>query len=576
MSPNLLSSGMASFECDSKFWLDSAPRAATACAWLHAIVMVLVLFVGACAPVKNSVPSSASQRPASQRWLLEDGRRAELAGADPARILVAEAGAVGDRFTNVVDVDERDCLLVMARASDKIADIDLYTYGESGSILSVDDRPDAKPTLLICPPHPRHVYITARIATGQGVVVVGAHRVPASLSNPVRHALKMRGDDSGLDASSGAPPDLDTRILTHHQAIGGQWIAVAQSTIVVDSRVPTVTGLMIQEGSCIDIFVVPTAHVSALDIELQDDKGRTLGRAPIADRERWMVACSQESRSVTLQIRPHDGYGSVILLVSRGTLEMGRATRQAIELGENQPLQLLTELEHKQLDHLGYPHGKLLGNLLIERGFQRRFVANGARGCTRFDIFAGTPSLGVQGRVYTANGELVASDGGTQHFPLLACLSGKITMVIEAVGRGGPVQIEQRQDVADNPQALSFPRAAARMFQRAWNLGLAKSFSQFSAVESASLADEKVWERDITLEPGHCNGYFMALDGDAIGVDLRIIDANTEEILSGEQHTHTAHAEICAPSGEKPHLYRLRATVQSGKSSALLSAIHYR
>ena len=554
---------------------ERAPSSTAARQWLSSTCTVLCLGAGACAPAQNMLPPTANQRPSPQRWLLEDdARRAEIAGAERARVLVAEAGAVGDRFTGVVDVDERDCLLVLARASDKIADLDLYTYGESGSILSVDDRPDSKPTLLICPPHPRHIYVTARIATGQGVVVVGAHRVPIALASPVRHALQLRGDDSGLDA--GTPPDLEARVLSHHQTIGGKWVAVAQSSIVVDSRVPTVTGLSIQEGSCIDMLVVPTAHVSALDIELQDDRGRTLSRAPIADRERWMVACSREPRTVTLQIRPHEGYGSVVLLVSRGTLEMGRATRQAIELSESQPLQVLTDVEHKALEHLGYSHGKLLGNFLIERGFQHRFVANGARGCTRFDVFAGAPSLGVQARVYTSNGELVVSEGGTQHFPLLACLPGKITMVLETVGRGGPVQVEQRQDIADTPQALSFPRAAARMFQRAYNLGLAKSFGQFSTVESTSLADEKVWERDITVEAGQCSGYFMALDGDAVGVDLRIVDAKTEEVLSGEQHTDTAHAEICAPSGEKAHSYRLRATVRSGKSAALLSAIHYR
>jgi len=530
----------------------------------------------ACEPTRISRIPATSPRPELQRWMLDDGKRAEAAGADRARILVAEAGAVGDRFSSVVDVDERDCLLVMARASDKIADLDLYTYSESGSILAIDDRPDAKPTLLICPPHPKHIYVTARIATGQGVVAIGVHRVPPQLSNPIRHALQIRDDKSGLDSSSNAPPDLDARIQSHHRAIGGKWIAVAQSTIVVDSRVPTVTGLLIQEGTCIDLLVVPTPHVLALDIELLDDQGRTLGRAPIADRERWMIACSRESRPITLQIRPHDGYGSVVLLVSRGTLEMGHATRQAIELGESQPLQLLTDTEHKALEHLGYPHGKLLGNFLIERGFQRRFVASGARGCTRFDVFAGAPSQGVQGRLYTANGELLASDGDAQHFPLMACLPGKITMVLETIGRGGPVQIEQRQDIADSPHAVNLPRAAARMFQRAWNLGLAKSFGQFSTLESISLFEEKVWERDITPDPGQCSGYFMALDGDASGIDLRIIDAKTEEILSGEQHSDTAHAEICAPKDDKPHVYRLRATVQSGKSSALLSSIQYR
>ncbi len=101
----------------------------------------IVLLVSACTAPGSMGTPTGSARPALQRWLMEDGMRAEVAGADPARILVAEAGAVGDRFTSVLDVDERDCLLVMARASDKIADLDLYIYNESGSILSVERSP---------------------------------------------------------------------------------------------------------------------------------------------------------------------------------------------------------------------------------------------------------------------------------------------------------------------------------------------------------------------------------------------------------------------------------------------------
>ncbi len=392
----------------------------------------------------------------------------------------------------------------------------------------------------------------------------------------MRRALQLQEDESRSNVAHGASPDLDQRVAAHHLAIGGKWIAVAQSTIVVDSRVPAVASLLIQESSCIDVLVIPTTRVSALDIELQDNNGHTLGRAPIADGERWMIACSRESRAATLQIRPHDGNGSVVLLVSRGTLEMGRATRQAIELGETQSLQLLTDSEHETLDHLGYSQAKILGSFQIERGFQHRFVAHAGRGCTRFDVFAGAPSLGVQARIYSADGELLDSDGGTQHFPLLACLTGRIIVVLETVGRGGPVQVEQRQDVVDNPHAMNLPRAAARMFQRAWNLGLATSFGQLSSWESISLADTKILEREVTLEPGQCEGYLISLDGDATGVDLRIIDTTTEEVLGGEQHIDTAHADICAPSGDKSHTYRLRATVRSGKSSALLSTIHHR
>ena len=317
-------------------------------------------------------------------------------------------------------------------------------------------------------------------------------------------------------------------------------------------------------------------HGFAMEIELLDDKGRILGRAPVGNKDRWIIACSHEQKAVTLQIRPHDGYGSVVLLISRGTLEMGRATRQAIELGENQALDTLVASEHRTLKQLGYPREKQFGQISIERGFQRRFVGNNVRGCTRFDFFAGAPGAGIQARIYAANGNLVASDGGVQHFPLVACISGKFTLVIETFGRGGPVLIEQRQEATVNPIVINFPRATARLFQRAWNLGLANSLSRFTSLESTLLADERVWERNITLDPEQCREYFMALDGDATGIDLRIVDIESEEIISGEQHADAAHAEICAPAGEKPHSYRLQATVQSGRTVALLSLIQGR
>jgi hypothetical protein len=532
-----------------------------------------VMLVLGCTSPKGVGAPLVSPRPTPQRWLMPDATRAQAAGADPARILVAEAGAVGDRFSSVVEVDDRDCLLVMARASEKVADLDLYVYSEDGTVLDVNDRPDAKPSILICPPHPRHIYVTARIATGQGTVAVGAHRVALDRSNPVRHSLQLGSGQKNSEQSDVPQPDLEARVLTHHQAIGGKWITVAQSAITVDSRVPTVSGLLIQDNTCLDMLVVPSPQVFALDIELVDSNGRTLGRAPVADRERWLIACSHERRSVTLQIRPHEGYGSVVLLISRGTLEMGRSTRRAIELGDSQPLETLVAEKHKALELLGYPHPNTVSHFWIERGFEHRLFANNDRGCTRFDIFSGTPSSGVQARIYTPNGDLLTSDGDLQHFPMLACMPGKFTLVIEAIGRGGPLLVEQRPETAKNPNALSFPRAAARSFKRAWNLGLAQSFGQLTSLDSIFLVDERAWEREITLDPAECMAYFMALDGDASGVELRIIDVETGEIVGGEQHPDAAHAELCAPTGQKRHTYRLRATVQSGRSPALLSAI---
>lgn len=266
-----------------------------------------------------------------------------------------------------------------------------------------------------------------------------------------------------------------------------------------------------------------------------------------------------------------------------GNAVNGRSTGQAIELGENQALDTLVALEQRTLKQLGYPREKQLGQISIERGFQRRFVANNVHGCTRFDFFSGAPSAGIQARICAANGNLVASDRGVQHFPLVACISGKITLVVETFGRNGPLLIEQRQEATVNPITANFPRATARLFQRAWNLVLANSLSRFTNLESTLLADEHVWERNITLDPEQCREYLIALDSDATGIDLRIVDIESEEIISGEQHTDAAHAEICAPAGEKPHSYRLQdstvgqnrcPTIINSRSLAILQRTH--
>jgi len=36
--------------------------------------------------------------------------------------------------------------------------------GEDGAVLGMDEGPDKTPALLVCPPHPARVYVSARIA----------------------------------------------------------------------------------------------------------------------------------------------------------------------------------------------------------------------------------------------------------------------------------------------------------------------------------------------------------------------------------------------------------------------------
>jgi hypothetical protein len=94
-------------------------------------------------------------------------------------VLDADMIAEGERVGGFIEIPQAECALAMARATPTIGDIDLFAYDDEGSVFSADDAADAKATLLVCPPHPRRLYLVARVVSGAGAVSVGVQSVPA-------------------------------------------------------------------------------------------------------------------------------------------------------------------------------------------------------------------------------------------------------------------------------------------------------------------------------------------------------------------------------------------------------------
>ena len=198
----------------------------------------MFLLLAGCSPQRvAAVPANQQSHPPILRWLGPDSALAQAAGAAAASVIIAESGAVGDRFTRVVEADETACVLVMARASEKVADVDLYAYSEDGTALGVDDRFDAKPTLILCPPHPRHIYVTARIATGQGMIAVGVHTVPPDRARRVQVALHaVQQQDEQAEVPKTTITDIDRRLNDHLKSLGGHWTPIAQTSLAAEFR----------------------------------------------------------------------------------------------------------------------------------------------------------------------------------------------------------------------------------------------------------------------------------------------------------------------------------------------------
>ena len=145
-------------------------------------LLALVLALGplACAspasPGRSPPPrfGKVSGAPSKQAWM--QGKES----VGEAEVLAVEAGVADDRVSSLLEVPESDCAVAIARATPSVDDVDLFAYGEDGAFLGSDEGSDKQPAILVCPPHPKRIFLSARIVAGHGLVAHGAQRVPVS------------------------------------------------------------------------------------------------------------------------------------------------------------------------------------------------------------------------------------------------------------------------------------------------------------------------------------------------------------------------------------------------------------
>jgi len=146
------------------------------------------------------------------RWLSHDAEIAVSLGAAPLEVAVTEVGGDGDRVGGFVNIPADQCVLGYARGSQGIEDLDLYSYGDDGTILAADEATDPQPAVVICPPHPSRAYFAARIVAGRGVVAIGVHALPPSVAAQVGRALGARGRPGEELGRIEAWPGLDEKV----------------------------------------------------------------------------------------------------------------------------------------------------------------------------------------------------------------------------------------------------------------------------------------------------------------------------------------------------------------------------
>jgi hypothetical protein len=547
---------------------------------LRALVALAALLVG-CAPLLGGQSSESGpgrfgeldERPDAPRWLGADTARARELGATDSVVIAIDAGAPGDRISGLLEVPENVCALLIARGAESVEDLDLFAYGDDGTVLGSDEAPDNKPALLVCPPHPRRVYVVARIAAGHGLVALGAQRVKVEDAVKVGRALDARGRPGEATGRLDAWPGLDERIAEHRRRIGGDWQELRKLAVPLDPRTPTRISALVEQDRCLDVLVVPSAEVSHLDVAAIDELGHIIGRAAAAGRDRTLVICSPQKAALTLEIRPHVGRGVAAIILGR-TPDGGRSELDVRAITHDlAPIGELSDTREKiatRLEALGYGRAKLLAEGKLEVGRRLSQTLELPAGCARIDVLAGRPVRGLEAWLWSPDGALLARERGSGRAAIFACTpGGKARLDVEALTLPGKYAVELRVEREVSSVLAQHPLAASRLIARMQARGVARSARQAGAPMAIALDPQRLERRELLVPLGRCVELSLALGAGASGAELRVVDNKTGAELDLVRGAYSASARLCALSGGE-----LRATAEMRVSAGSTTALY--
>lgn len=538
---------------------------------------VLLLLSSSCALLPGGRPAHdvdvtpTSAALSGESLLLGDARRAREAGALELQMIAVDAGAAGDRISGFLRVPGDRCTLLLARGSAEVDDIDLFAFSDDGTSLGSDERPNKSPTLLVCPPHPERIYVSARVSSGSGLVALGAQSVAKADATKLGVLFGIGG------AAAGRPevtPRLEQALAEHRRGIGGRWQDIRRNALPVEPGTPSLVSFVVEPERCVDAWVAPSEEVSHLDVALLDSDGRTLGRALAHGRTRFLLVCAQEKRAFTLEVRPQAGRGQVMVVLAQSR-DGGRSELDArMPVIESTPSVSVGEASTAlaaRLDGGGYEAAKTLatGSLPVA---ERTSIALQLRpGCTRIDALGGRPLSGMEAWLWSDDEALLAHDGSSGHTTLFTCGAGGAARIdLEALARPGPFSVEQRR-LRQTPELLnSHPLAAGRLLTRVLARGTTQRFDQLGLPKVIDLSEAKRATFELEVPLTRCVDVVLALGVAASGAEVRIVDLDTGLEVERGYGRHAAAARVCAFGGKPKLRVRVELRTTSGTTQALV------
>jgi hypothetical protein len=508
--------------------------------------------------------------------LAATGARAQRAGAGPLAVIGADLAAEGERIGAFVTIPDGECALAYARGSASIVDIDLYAYEDDGSAFATDESPAPEATILICPPHPRRLYVAARVMGGKGLLALGVQSAPRAAAAAVAKAAGARGlpgEDSGrLDAW----PGLEARVRAHRRAIGARWDDARRVTVPLSPRAATRLSAPIEAGRCLDVHVSPSDEIASLELIAEDAAGRVLARGRESGRDRAIVLCSASAATVGLALRPRSADGIAVVTIGRspvgGEAELNPSAR-VVYVTEARELEAVRRDLEATLRGAGYAKPAAAAAGMAKVGARVTAKITLPPGCARLDVLAGKPLVDVSAALWDDQGALLAEARGGAAATLFPCgHGGAARLDVEAIESPGAFAVELRRDATAPPLLVSHPVAAARLLAR---LAAGRADGEALAAAAASsavlVALDETSRKTLPLPAATdgCIEVIVALDNGGSGIDLCLVGGASGEgaVVHGRR---VASELLCGASASKPSTLELR--LDAGKASALVLA----
>lgn len=449
-------------------------------------------------------------------------------GAASAQVIMAGPLAEGERRGAFVEFSADMCLVVYGRASGSVEDVDVIIFSDEGAPLAIDESPDPRPAVMLCPPHPARVFVSVHLPGGEGIVAVGAQVVRRADADKATAALGVRAATVG-PRTADAWPGLREAITRHRTQIPGPWQELRKTAVALDARAPTAVAMAVEAGECSDALILGGEELGTFDAEFIDADGRFVARAHDSAGARALVVCGDRAIKGTLSLRPHFGRGVAAVVLSRVPAERAHLITESDAIWGDRGASLANAMGAVEQNLRKHGYEKLsskTSTLLVGRR-STQILATRAP-CVRIDTVTGAPLSMITTWLWNEDGNLVGSPRGALSSTGFVCARKNIRVDVESFGGSGPYGLLVHR--VNLPLGKTPPLAAARMLTAAPNLALQKD----TMIVTKSLVADTLTSEPIHLDARQCAEVGVGVEGPGSGVFLRLVGPNGDELDRSE------------------------------------------